>query len=72
MEPIKDKMTAPKADELKTPAVTVIGWLLILMCPIIMACGYNNGQMNMVFWAGAALVLPGIVCIIIGKLKQKK
>jgi quinol-cytochrome oxidoreductase complex cytochrome b subunit len=73
MESTKEKINSQKVNnELKTPVATVIGWLLVFFSPFIMACGYKDGEINVVFWVGVAMLLPGIICIVIGKQKQKK
>lgn len=54
-----------------TPAETVIGWLTVFFSVLVMAFGFNNCQVNVVFWVGVALVPIGIVFIAIGKQKQK-
>lgn len=74
MESTKEKIDPQKVNgELNTPTVTVIGWLLVLLIgPIIMVCGYNNSQINVVFWVGVAMFIAGVICITVGKQKQKQ
>ena len=56
----------------KAPTETVIGWLLIFFSFLVTTLGINNGQINAVFWVGIGIVPIGIICIIIGRQKQKK
>ena len=66
-------MNSPKENNaFKTPVETVIGWLSVFFSFLVMSCGYRDGQINAIFWAGAALIPIGIILIIVGKRKQKK
>jgi quinol-cytochrome oxidoreductase complex cytochrome b subunit len=65
-------MSLPKEKETsKTPAETVIGWLFVFFSVLVMALGYNNSQITTMFWVGVGIVPVGIICIILGKQKQK-
>ncbi len=55
----------------KTPTETVIGWLFIFFSFMVMALGYNNSRITDAFWVGLSLVPIGIICMIVGKQKQK-
>ncbi len=70
---IKNILDSPKENNaFKTPVETVIGWLSVFFSFLVMSCGYKDGQINATFWAGAAMILIGIIFIVIGKQKQKK
>ncbi len=64
--------TLPRKEVAKTPAQTVIGWLLVSLSFLVMAFGYNNGEFNQVVWAGVALIPLGIVFVVLGKQKISK
>ncbi|MEW6378659.1 MAG: hypothetical protein AB1611_03505 [bacterium] len=65
-------MSLPKEKEAsKSPAETVIGWVLVFFSCMVMTFGYNNGQIDVAFWMGVAMVPVGIICIVLGKQKQK-
>ncbi|MEW5800662.1 MAG: hypothetical protein AB1847_01025 [bacterium] len=65
-------MSLPKEKEAsKTPTETVIGWLFIFFSFLVMALGYNNSEINTAFWVGVGMIPVGIICIVLGKQKQK-
>jgi len=65
-------MNLPKEKEIvKTPPETVIGWLLIFISFLIMSFGFNNGEINIVFWVGVGMIPIGIALVVTGKQKQR-
>jgi|GEM_PF-5077631 len=66
-------MNLPEEKETsKTPAETVVGWILIFFSSMVMTFGYNSGQLNLSFWLGVTMVPVGIICIVLGKQKAPK
>jgi uncharacterized protein YqgC (DUF456 family) len=65
-------MNLPKEKEIiKTPVETVTGWLLIFVSFLVMSFGFNNGEINIVFWVGVGLIPIGIVLVVTGKQRQR-
>ena len=43
----------------KTPAETVIGWLMVFLSFLVMSLGFNNGEIHTMFWIGSFLIPVG-------------
>jgi len=55
----------------KTPAETVIGWLMVFLSFLVMSLGFNNGEVSTMFWVGVSLIPFGIIFVVIGKQKKE-
>jgi len=55
----------------KTPAETVIGWLMVFLSFLVMSLGFNNGEVTTMLWVGVSLIPFGIIFVVIGKQKRR-
>ena len=55
---------------IKTPAETVIGWLMVFLSFLVMSLGFNNGEITTMFWVGFSLIPFGIIFVALGKQKK--